>query len=252
MLFRELELNSQSIVTEIVKMDYRTAEVFQKYGIEYCCGASWPIATVCLMNGIEENILLADLKKATRTITLPSHLSFSDWAIDFLIDYIIHVYHQSLEKKLPAISTSIIDFTVEHGKQYPYMALLQKQFEKFQRDCLLHIQYEEEVIFPYLRHVAHAFEKKEAFAQQLVRTLRKPIAKTIEQDAAIFQNHINTFRELTNGYTTPHKTCTNHSVVFSKLKEIEQDLAQHIYLENDVLFPRIIEMEKVLLDNDIV
>lgn len=250
MFLQELELDSQTTVAEIVRKDYRTAEVFSKYGIEYCCGAKWPLATICIMKGIEENVLIKELEKAARTILLPTTLSFENWSVDFLVDYIINIHHYYLEKKLPDLEIALTDFVLDHSKKYPYLNTLLSHFGKFHSECLLHLKYEEEVIFPYIRQIAHAFTKKESFAHQLVRILRKPVGKMIDQDLELFVNNFPVFRELTNNYTPPVNACTNHHVILAKLKELDYDMAQHIYLENDILFPKIINMEKELLAED--
>ena len=250
MFLKELELDSQATVAEIVRKDYRTADVFLKHGIEYCCGAKWPLATVCMMKGIEEKVLAEELQKASRTVLLPSALSFENWNVDFLVDYIINIHHHYLEKTLPDLEIVLTDFTLDHSKKYPYLSTLQTLFNEFHNECLLHLKYEEEVIFPYTRQIAHAFKNRDSFAHQLVRTLRKPVGKMIDQDLALFANSIYQFRELTNNYTPPEKACTNHQVMLSKLKELDNDMAQHIYLENDILFPKIIAMEKELLAAD--
>ena len=112
-----------------------------------------------------------------------------------------------------------------------------------------HLQEEEEIVFPYIRLLGHAHLNKDPYAKLLVKTLRKPVVKMIGTDQAIIAI-LNSFREITSGYTAPEKACTSHRVVFSKLEELDNDLSQHIYLENEVLFPRALAMEKELLEHN--
>ena len=112
------------------------------------------------------------------------------------------------------------------------------------------MEHEEEIIFPYVCQISHAYDNRDSFASLLVKTLRKPIEKMMKEEHAIISDIILKFRELTLLYTPPEKACTSHRIIFSKLKELDNDLAQHLYLENEILFPRAIAMEKKLLQQE--
>lgn len=247
MFLSSLEINPKAAVTEIVAQDHRAADVFKKYEIEYCCGGKWPLETVCLMKGIDMDELQKELRRATRNLQLPAFLPFHDWSIDFLADYIINIHHYYLKKTLPELKPLLEHFVEEHGNRYPGLYGLQTSFAKLYKDIIPHIQEEEEVIFPYIKHVAHAYESKDSYAALLVKTLKKPVDRIMSHEHHILSGIIDNLRKLTNNYTAPEKACTSHRVIFSKLKELDNNLVQHIYLENDVLFPRALAMEKELL-----
>jgi regulator of cell morphogenesis and NO signaling len=248
MFLHNFDINSSSLVSEIVAQDYRTADVFRKYGIEYCCGGKWPLSTVCQMKGIDEQVLKDELRRAMRTFQVSANLPFEKWSVDFLTDYIVNVHHYYLDNNLPAIKELLDEFVTGHADRYHYLPTLKTCFTQLHDEMLPHMRHEEEVIFPYIRQVAHAFHDEDTFGTLLVRTLRKPIGKMIDQEHSFLAHCIYKFRELTNNYTPPEKSCTNHRVVFSRLKELDYDMVQHMYLESDLLFPRVIEMEKKLLE----
>jgi regulator of cell morphogenesis and NO signaling len=251
MFLSSLEINSKSRVSDIAALDHRAADVFKKYEIEYCCGGKWPLETVCLMKGIDISELQKELKMATRNLQLPSSLSFHDWSMDFLTDYIVNVHHYYLKKTLPELKPLLDDFVEEHSNKYPELSQLSSVYAKLYKDIIPHIQEEEELIFPYIKQVAHAYENKDSYAALLVKTLRKPIDKLMRQEHEIVNNIIFLLRDLTQNYTAPEKACTSHRVIYSKLKELDNDLLQHIYLENNILFPKAIDMEKELLERSI-
>jgi regulator of cell morphogenesis and NO signaling len=112
---------------------------------------------------------------------------------------------------------------------------------------LPHLLQEEEVIFPYIRQIAHAYESRESYASLLVRTLRKPVEDIMHHEHKLLEKVLYQFRILTNGYTPPEASCTSHRLSFSLLRELDEDLVQHIYLENEILFPKAVLMEKELL-----
>jgi regulator of cell morphogenesis and NO signaling len=246
MFLKSFHINPSLTVSEIVALDYRTANVFKKYGIGYCCSERWPLDKACLIQGIEMQTLLPELYKATRSIQLPSTLLFEKWSIDFLTNYIINIHHHYLEQTLPELAASLHHFSEEH-KNLPQYREVKILLEKLKSELLPHIRYEEEVIFPYTCQVAHAYESKDTLARLLVKTLRKPLAGLIDQEHEMLRNTLGKLRELTGNYTQPVKACTSHMVILSRLKELDNDLSQHIYLENEILFTRVIAMEKELL-----
>jgi len=250
MFLPQLNITKDSFANDIVKEDYRTADVFRKYGIDYCCGGRWPLGNICMVKDIEEKLLVDDLKKASVNIRVPSILPFEKWSIDFLIDYIINIHHYYLVNTLPNLWTELKDFAEEHPLTYPGMNDLLVSYSQLQKEGILHIRYEEEVIFPYLRQITHAYQNNDSYASLLVKTLRKPIDKFLEQEHDIFAGNIHKFRAVTDNYTIPEQACAHHRVVLSKLRELDNDLAQHIRLEKDVLFPRVMAIEKELLEQN--
>lgn len=232
---------------DIVKQYYQTAAVFRGHGIEYCCGGKWPLKLVCETKDIDPEKLIEELHMAARNITVAGTLPFGNWKIDFLTDYIINVHHEYLRKSLPLISEQLKKFVSEHTKKYPQLPELENHFNQLASTMVPHLLQEEEVIFPYIRQIAHAYESQETYASLLVRTLRKPVEDIMHHEHKMLEKALYKFRSLTNNYIPPDASCTSHRLSFSLLKELDDDLVQHVYLENEILFPRAIAMEKELL-----
>jgi regulator of cell morphogenesis and NO signaling len=247
MFLPSIDINPKSSPAVIVAADYRTADVFNRYNIQYCCGAKRSLETICGMDGPDLQILLDELRKITRITQLPSDLPFDKWDIDFLIDYIVNIHHHYRKETVPFLGKELKQFAEEHTKKYPFFITICSDFENLETEMLRHISKQEETLFPYLRQVAHAYKGNASFAGLLVRTLRKPIAKMMQKDRDIVVGTIHKFRSHTGNYTAPPHACTSHRVILSKLKELDNDLAQHIFLETEILSPRIIQMEKELL-----
>lgn len=248
MFLDSLPIDPKLLVSDIVARDYRTAEVFSSYGIGYCCGGKWPLDIACQLRGVDLEMVKTDLETATRNIQLYNQLDYPGWDIDFLINYILNVHHRYINHALPITRESLRDFTKEHLKKFGYLELLEHQLGKLSKLLQLSIQQEEEVLFPYIRHIAHAHKDKESYAALLVKTLRKPIEDILFKNHDIVMEIIVSMRNLTNSYSIPGNACTNHKVVFYRLKELDNDLMQHFYLEQSVLFPKAIAIERELLD----
>ncbi len=248
MFLQSIEISRESLVSDIVAQDYRTAEVFRRHGIGYCCGGKWPMKIACQMQGVDADIVQAELEIATRNIQVSNLLDFADWDIDFLIDYLLNVHHQYLKKTLPQTLQLVTGFAEEHTKKFPFLTDLEKKFGLLVKQLATSMTQEEEVLFPYIRQIAHAHKDKEPYAVLLVRTLRKPVEETMLSNHEAVTDIIFSLREITNRYTTPPQVCTSHRVVFAKLKELDNDLMQHLYLEQSILFPRALVIEKHVLD----
>ena len=234
-------------VADIVKSDYRTADVFLKYGIEFCCGGKWPLEMVCASKNLDITILIPELEKASRTVQVSNNLRFDEWSTGFLADYIVNVHHQYLRTALPVVVEYVKKFLDGHLKKFSELANLQSLVNKLQDDFLLHMQQEEEIFFPYIKQIAHAHFHREPYGSLLVRTLRKPLQEVSHQEHNLLNQLLGEMREITQQYSIPSNACVTHRVTFSKLKELDHDLAQHMHLENDILFPKAIQVEKELL-----
>lgn len=150
MFLKPFEITRQTPVTDIVTQDYRTADVFHKHGISYCCGGKWPLETACEMKGIDTNKVLAELEMAVRTVQICNQLDFANWEVVFLIEYIVNVHHWYLKKALPEIQEHLKEFAAEHTKKFPYLPELERLFELLSKRVIPSMQQEEEVIFPYI------------------------------------------------------------------------------------------------------
>lgn len=247
MFLKPFEINRKSLVADIVAYDYRTADVFRNYGIGYCCGGKWPMDIACEMNGVDIDKLQAELEAIVRSITVSNRLNFDDFETNFIINYIINVHHQYIKKTLEGTKQLLSEFVEEHIEKFPYLADVQDQFENFEKKMIPSMQREEEVVFPYIRHIAHAYKHKEPYAALLIRTMKKPVEDSLFKGNEAITAIILTIRELTNAYTPPEKVCVSHKVVLAKLKELDNDLMHHFYLEQSILYPRAIAIEKEVL-----
>ncbi len=241
-------IDQNLLVSDIVSNDYRTADVFRKHGIDFCCGGKWSLKMVCETKNLDIAIIKKELEEAIRIIHLPNTLRFDEWNIDFLTDYIINVHHQYLRKALPEAKDFLVNFVAGHQKKFPYLPDLLNVFVELSNEMFPHLQQEEIIIFPYITQIAHAYNSKESYAGLLVRTLRKPVENVMQHEHESVNKSLHQMRQLTNHYALPEDACVSHKVAFLKLLEIDNDLVQHMYLENDILFPRAIAMEKELLE----
>ncbi|MFC0771354.1 DUF542 domain-containing protein [Terrimonas alba] len=247
MFLKPFDIDDESVVTDLVLQDYRTSYVFRKYGIDYCCGGKMPLQMACNIHGLDIDLIKYELTEIVRNIQVSTFTDFRAWNTDFLVDYLINVHHAYLLKNFPDLIETLDRFVTGHKLKYPFLGQLLETVYKLRDDLLPHLEHEEKIIFPYIKQIAHAYENNESYASLLVKTLRKPVEAMMTQEHEYISKYLHSLRELTNNYTPPANACVSHKVSFLKLKELDDDLAQHLFLENEILFAKTIQMEKELL-----
>ena len=233
-------------ISEIVKKDYRTADVFRKYQLSYCCSGNIPLKSACEAKGIDYEEVSADLRRSTRDFGISNNLTFNEWTADFLIDFLIHIHHAFLYKTLPTLTATLESFTLGHQVKYPELTTVTALFSRLSGILMQHNRHEDEIIFPYIKQIDLAYRRKEPYGNLFVRTLRKPL-HNIEQEHLKIQDLLNELQRETNYFTAPDKACINYQVIYKKLEELYDNLIQHKWLEDEVLFPKAIAIEQKLL-----
>jgi len=240
------KVDEQALVTDILMGDYRTADIFKKYNIDYCCGARWPLQTACEIRGLDTGQVKQELEDAVRSVTVSTALPFDQWPLDFVADYIVHIHHTYLRQTFPALGTHLAHFIAEHRQKFPWLDEIEQQFKRLHAQMLLLMIQEEESIFPYIKQMNRAYSSSDVLAGLYTRTLRKPVEMVIEQEYLLVYDVLQRMRKLTDNYTLPANACRSHYVVFMKLRELDNDLVQHLFLENNILLPRVLTIESEL------
>lgn len=234
-------------ISEIVRADYRTADVFKKHNINYCCSGMITLKDACTSNNVPLSVVSSEIIEATRSIHISSSIRFNEWKTDFLIDYIIHLHHDYIFQAISSIELRLMAFIDSHGAKYPETQKILKTFRELTAVLSAHTKEEEEVIFPYVRQIDAALRRKEPYGSLLVRTLRKSLVSN-EKEHEVITGLMNKLRKEANDFQVPEGACTSHQVLYHKLREFNDDLVQHTHLENNVLMPRAIAIEKELLE----
>lgn len=247
-MFRNvLKITPSSFVTDIVTYDYRTADIFLKYSIDFCCGGKWPLETVCENKNLDTDSVIKELQHVVIQGSSNAAIDFDSWDIDFLADYILNVHHRYLNKALPEIKEQTTKFLDGHRNKFPRLEEIETIINRFLKEIPPHMKQEEEIFFPYIKQVFHAHKNRESYARLLIRTLRKPLEEIMLKEHETTGANLHKLRTITDDYTPPANACISHKVTFSKLKELDKDLVQHIHLESNILFPKAIAMEQELL-----
>jgi regulator of cell morphogenesis and NO signaling len=241
---RKAGKEEEASIGELVKKDFRKAEVFKKFGIDFCCGGKKTISKVCEEKGIDHQ----ELEKALNNLDLQAkgkNLNFDSWSLSFLADYINNTHHNYVKEAIPVILTYAQKVVHRHGESHPEVIGVANHFVAVANELTHHMQKEEMILFPYVKRLEQAFEGESAVPQAAFGSVQNPI-KMIESEHESAGSELEEIRKLTNGYSAPADACTTFKVLYQKLEEFENDLFEHIHLENNILFPKAIELEKEL------
>ncbi|SEB71131.1 regulator of cell morphogenesis and NO signaling [Tenacibaculum sp. MAR_2009_124] len=238
-----MNINSQTLISDIVAENYKTATVFKKYGVDFCCNGNRTLSELSSDSKVDVNSLINEIDNTLNETS--NEGSFIDWEIDFLSDYIYQNHHLYIEKQIPEIKEYLQKVCGVHGSKNPELLEVSKLFNESAGDLVIHMKKEELILFPYIKKVAKA--KREGC--KLEATSFSSIENPIEMMHVDHDNEGERFREiarLTNNYTPPKNACNSYRIAYKLLKDFEEDLHKHIHLENNILFRRAISLEAEL------
>ncbi|SDM59026.1 regulator of cell morphogenesis and NO signaling [Daejeonella rubra] len=234
--------NGQETIGEIAVKDLRKVEVFKKYGIDFCCGGKKTIAEVCAEKNIDATKVQTDLR-LIETENRVSKISYNDWNIDFLADYIVNTHHSYVRKYLPELMNYAAKVAQVHGAQHPELLPIQQLVEEINKELTEHLEQEENVLFTYVKKIAEARKSNMPLVKQ-AKDLSVLIDE-LEKDHDLVGRALDKIRDLSKDYEIPGDACASYKLLYKMIQEFEDDLHLHIHLENNILFPKAIEMEKV-------
>lgn len=236
-----MKITEQSIIGEIVAKNYKTAAVFKDYGIDFCCNGNRTIHAACVEKNIPTKTVIERLESALQN-TAQSEIDFNLWPLDLVIDYIEKKHHRYVTDKILEIRPYLQKIVAVHGSQHPELNEIETLFLQSADDLTIHMKKEELMLFPYIRKMsAHPTNP----VQAPFGTVKNPIAM-MHHDHDEEGDRFRKISQLSQNYTTPENACNTYKTTFALLQEFEDDLHRHIHLENNVLFPKAIELESRL------
>lgn len=239
------------ITTDVMVRDVATefpqsTRLFEKLKIDYCCGGNKPLAEACASAGIDVDSLMEMLATAIQSGAKDEDaLAFQSVSLAELITHIIDTHHVFTKSELDRLQLLADKVLAAHGGRHPELIHLDELLTRLGNDLRPHMFKEEQVLFPYIVAVEEAFKQKRAVPFAPFGTVRNPIRMMMmEHDAA--GEILRELRALTSDYQVPADACMSYRMLYQALEDFEKDLHQHIHLENNILFPKALDVEKTL------
>ena len=235
-------LESPVTIGQMVVADYRKAVVFRKYNLDYCCGGKKSLEDACLKKGLDAQKIQRELDEIDELVP-DAQTDFGQYPLDQLVSYIINKHHLYVAEALPMLFELTAKVARVHGEKHPELVQIAQIFDGVARELQMHMRKEEGILFPYITQLAAAYSKGLQAPVSLFGTVENPI-RMMEAEHESAGGEMEEIRQLSRDYTPPLDACTSYRVLFAKLREFELDLHQHVHLENNILFPKAIAMEK--------
>ncbi len=229
---------------QIAAKDLRKAQVFKKYGLDFCCGGKKTVKEACAEKGLDVTKVEKELQQAD---TMPSSrpMPYGDWSLDFLADYIVNTHHSYVHKNLPDIKAYAEKVMKVHGNRHQELLRIHQLVGEIYTELMAHMVKEEKVLFPYIKELVAVKNNMQPLHAAAFGTVQNPI-NMMEMEHELVGKNLEEIRQLSNNYLLPEDACASYSLLYRMLDEFEDDLHLHIHLENNILFPKALEIEKKL------
>jgi regulator of cell morphogenesis and NO signaling len=237
-----MTINATQTVRELAVTLPGATRVFEQFGIDYCCGGARTLGDACQTANLSFTTIAHSLAQAEQTGAAKQPV-WQGESLTALAAYIVDGHHFFTKLELSRVSKLFAKVCAQHGANHPELFAAQELWQQLKRELIPHMLKEEQVLFPYIARLEEAALEQCAVAQPFFGTVQNPVRKmTEEHDAA--GDLLAELRRATNNYTAPADGCISFQTLYQALLGFEADLHQHIHLENNILFPRAVELEE--------
>lgn len=234
---------SATTVRDIALEQPTSIRVFEQFGIDYCCGGRKPLAQACEEHSLDLETVLAALESAAQS---PGGLS-PEWtsaSLEALCQHIVTTHHAYVRREIPRLWQLAQKVAARHGETHPELVRIHQLIRSAGEDLIQHLTKEEQILFPSIMNLERSQNSCGPRTLGCFGSVRNPVRVMMaEHDAA--GEALAEMRRLSLNFTAPDGACPTYRGFYQALAEFEQDLHQHVHLENNILFPRAIEMDEM-------
>lgn len=239
-----MSVTTEKTVRELALENLAATRVFEKLGIDYCCGGNKSLDEACRAAKLNTDQVLDALEKADQSAhAVEENHNWRTKALGDLIAHIKNTHHVYTREELARLAPLFDKVCSVHGKNHPELLQIRGVFQGLAQELTTHLMKEEMVLFPYVKRMEEAVIEKEPMVPAPFGTVQNPVSM-MEHEHDSAGNALRAMREASNGYSAPVDACVSYQTLYKALAEFEADLHQHIHLENNILFPRAVAMEK--------
>ena len=238
-----MSATAEKTVRELALENLAATRVFEKLGIDYCCGGNKSLGKACEAAHLSVDEVIVCLESANRVAS--ANNDQHDWQAQPLSELVAHInstHHKYTREEIARLGPLFAKVCSVHGKNHPELERMRAVFQGLGQELTLHMMKEEMVLFPYVVRMEEAVIQKEPILPPPFGSVQNPVTM-MEHEHDDAGKALRTLREASGGYTAPDDACISFQTLYRALEQFEADLHQHIHLENNILFPRAIQME---------
>ena len=223
-------------VAEIALHFPHAIEILNKYNLDYCCNGKKRFEDVCNTRNLDSDQIWSELLKTNANPGFDKRIRFETWNLSLLIDFILQNHHRYVRESIPEIRELLDKVCNVHGHEEPALHKIREDFINLANELWAHMPKEEEILFPAIDKL---IQQKNGFIKgsNYLTNLDAPIL-AMEHEHESAGDLLKSIRSLTNNYTPPTFACPTYQITYKMLQEFDNDLMQHIHLENNILFPK--------------
>ena len=240
-----MSITADKTVRELALENPAATRVFEKLGIDYCCGGNKSLEEACRTANLPMDEVLDSLEMAEQAARAVQ--KDRNWPTELLADLFAHInntHHKYTRGEMARLGPLFDKVCSVHGKNHPELLQVRASFQGLAQELTMHMMKEEMVLFPYIVRMEESVIQKEPVLPPPFGSVQNPVSM-MEHEHDSAGNALRAMHEASNGYAAPSDACVSYQTLYKALAEFEADLHQHIHLENNILFPRAIAMEKV-------
>jgi regulator of cell morphogenesis and NO signaling len=240
-----MSFTTETKVKDIALSNPQTRQILEDAGVDYCCGGSESLHDACSSAEVSPDKILEQLKKNSQEVRRDA-VNWTSAPLSELTHHIREKHHRYVRAAIPSIQALLVKVKAKHGPTHPEVAAIDELFAKMGREMIMHMQKEEQILFPYIDALEPATKCDCSIEPPFFQTVRNPIqAMMREHDSS--GDLARQIRTASADYTPPADACRSFKALYEDLKRFELDLHEHVHLENNVLFPRAVEAEAAVL-----
>jgi len=239
-----MNVTTEKTVRELALENPAATLVFEKLGIDYCCGGNQSLEQACRAANLAVDQVLDSLEMAEQTTRTEQKVH--DWQREMLGDLVAHVkntHHKYTREEISRLGPLLEKVCAVHGKNHPELLHVHASFTGLAQELMMHMMKEEMVLFPYIVRMEESVLQHEPVLPPPFGSVQNPVSR-MEQEHESAGAALRAIREASRAYTPPTDACVSYQTLYRVLSEFEADLHEHIHLENNILFPRAIAMEQ--------
>ena len=239
-----MSLTTEKTVGQLALENPGATRLFEKLRIDYCCGGGQTLEQACQAAHVSIDQVVDSLAAVNQSASATAQ--GRNWQAEPLSDLIAHIrtaHHKYTREEIARLGPLFDKVCSVHGKNHSELDAMRDTFGGLSQELTTHMMKEEMMLFPYIERMEEAVIEKAPIVPSPFGSVRNPVSMMMhEHDSA--RNALRGLRQASNGYSAPSDACISFQTLYRALAEFEADLHQHIHLENNILFPRAIEMER--------
>lgn len=230
----------QQSVGAIVAADIRTAVIFNKYGIDFCWRGKQSLSEICEQNGLSVKKITDEISSVTK-VPLPFQLNYARWDTVLLCEYIMNNHHNYIKEILPELQKKSENIASEPNLASDNLIELNKRMQSLTDKLNAYLNIEKDQLFPIVLSLFESIQNTEQLTNETFVNLRD-FLRAVKKEHEAAHMLVDEIADFMLKFQHAEIKCDECKKIYKLLIDFNEDFRRHIHLENNILFPRLMEL----------